>query len=221
MNEVSFKLLVKKWFADFSNETSGKHRNRAKGLSTVAVSNYVHRYSLAHSIDHADSRKCRDARYKFDHSAEQAWAAASDILTPEGRLVEFLSRCGIKSASIISNREFEELTELYNQPGMIERCARWLAEGSSAEALRELWRWEGPRAQVSQEYPTDADSITGMAYDGRPKTAGQAARLPGMVESCRGNYNFYSFARSAEVASDSRRSSRPSSQTKPNCFGTI
>lgn len=159
MDEISFKLLIRKWLADFSNETSGKHLNRAQGLSTVSVSDYVHRYTLNRKVDDADSRKCRDTRYKFDLSAESVWNDSTDLLAPSGRLVEFLTTCGISNPGNISQREFEELVELYNQPGMIERCAQQLAEGSPAEALKELWRWEPFRQEPAREYPTDALSI--------------------------------------------------------------
>jgi HD superfamily phosphohydrolase len=160
MDRESFKLLVGKWLADYKNETS-KGANRAKGLSTVAVGNYSHGYTLNQAVNHVESRRCRDTRYKFDISADEIWRRSNDPLTTEFRLVEFLQRCGIDDGSLLSDREFKELVELYGRPGMEEHCQRLVKDGAIKEALKSLWSMDTTSGQLEavDHYPTDEKTI--------------------------------------------------------------
>lgn len=161
MDVEAFKPLVGKWLADYRNETS-KGVNRAKGLSTVDVSNYIHGYTVGKRVNHMESARCRDSRYKFDVSAAEAWNAATDEpLAEEYPLIAFLERCGINNPDLLSQREFEELVELYADERVSENCRHWLAEGSVPSALKALWMSEFPTAVAphAQVFPRDEDSI--------------------------------------------------------------
>lgn len=158
MDVATFKGLIQKWVTDFQTEDATSRIGRARRLSTVDISNYVHRFTLNRPISDADSRRCRDTRYKFDLGAAGAWNSATDPLSAAFRLVEFLKECGIDDPDVLSDRELSELIELYDQPGMIERCRAALQTGSQEEALKELWRWKPLGASVVT-YPTDAGEI--------------------------------------------------------------
>jgi len=148
-----FKALVGSWA--FRAKSGGP-----EDWSTVDVSHYAHDYSLNDDVTSHNSRRCRDARYKFDVSAEAIWADAEQHGTGDAyKLVTFLRRCGLDDPQLLSHWEFEELKEMYLQGDIAERADVLLSQSQEndrqiAAAVKLLWSGGFP-AEEPPKVPTE------------------------------------------------------------------
>ncbi len=164
LDATTFKDLLQMWMAIYK---LGKHRrNPIPRLSAVNVAHYAHGDPLTTPHDH----KCRDIRHKFDTTAANTWALARTEKTGvNSELIELLESAGVKDPNILSELEFELISDLY--VASRDKC-RKLREQVKAgnqitmDDLRFLWGYGFPllapstlSTHVARDFPRSEREI--------------------------------------------------------------
>lgn len=109
MDIDNFKDFIGLWVALYRKKYQ-RVDEPAIELSTVDINHYVHGDPLMGVV----GSNCRDIRYKTDKPALAKWVQArTNNGGPDGKLVRFLEGLGVTDPKVISELEFEQLSESY------------------------------------------------------------------------------------------------------------
>jgi HD superfamily phosphohydrolase len=129
MATKDFQAIVGAWAA------ACKHKNSwPRSWSTVDIKQYYHECAHEGEVLNEKQRPCRDSRYKFDKSATAVWKRATTDETSLGfKLIQFLKKCRIDDPKALSDGEFNQLVELYEDEGTRRRCDELAKEAETDE----------------------------------------------------------------------------------------
>ncbi len=142
-------------------------------------------------MESSDGHKCRDVRYKFDKEATGSWLKAKvGNKVSERELVTLLESAGLSPSSGISELEFEDLIQRYNDTR--NKCKTLLEKATSKTLSRSdlkiIWQ---PRLSSLVTTPSGAPVVvrsgvnSGISF---PNTKPEANRwLHGVISPLRPN----------------------------------
>jgi HD superfamily phosphohydrolase len=160
MDAKAFRDLVGRWVGEYGDE-----RGRIEKLSTVDIRHYYHEYSLDPKVPDALKRPCRDTRYKFGKTSEQAWLRAANDLGSEGhKLIQFLRTCYADDPQLLSEAEFKQVVQLYRDEDTRQMCDAFLSRAAAdqtriPDALKALclagfpWPEREKKETAEREFP--------------------------------------------------------------------